>query len=919
MAQGPALLEGKLIREVQVQSRTGITLDVIHHLTGLESGMPYSAKTIRKSLDLLYETNLFKDIQVTAEWEDDEVIVRYLLVEKTFLADLRIKRNWAFYDRQIREELALRIGDEFTEDTWKKAVSRLLAFYQKHGYFQTKVTSEIQRVESTNQINVLIKVHEGARARIQETRFTGNRVFSDLRLWSHIRSLRGEFYDTERVEKDLQNLEKWYQSKGYLKSIIGPPQISYIQKNNEVILVIPIEAEARLDVLFEGNNAFRTKTLEPQLLFKEERSYEDSLFEASASRLKRFYQSRGYPFIQVRWTRVEQLEDGASVGTFTIHEGPLICLKSVNIDGNHFYSNRVILKALVVRPGFNPFRCRVVDPNTLQEDISRIERMYREKGFLEAKVDKTFSYPEGAEEAARANASLNLAIKEGLQTRVSKISIRGNQAFKTSELIQNLKLRQGKPFRRTIAHSDADSLLLFYKRRGFIYAKITLEERFSEDRTQVSLTYTINEDRTARIGRILIEGNTFTKTHVIERELKIRSGDLYNEEKIQLTRHRIARLGYLEDIRFHPTTPITSEPKEYIKNMKLSVTERPPKAIELGLGYGDFDRFRGFIELSHKNLVGTGRSIRLRGEASQKERKSTLTLLEPWLFSLPLDARITGVFQTQVRPFYDLTTLGASAGIEKDLRDTLKTLFAYEIEFDNFTNIPEEILDEEDQGRVNIATLNPSIIFDSRDDPFNPKSGTFSGLALRLGAKNLGSQVQLRKATAFSNWFFPLTRWFVLALSVHGGVVDKFGESKEVPLSERFFAGGRSTVRGYKQDELGIVGETIVPREDETGVEFTGGGAVLIGNVELRLTLPFNLGLVLFHDRGNVWTSYGDIKPGELKSTVGAGLRYNTPLGPLRLDGGYKLDREDDLCRGECTEPAEESRYEVHFTLGHAF
>jgi outer membrane protein insertion porin family len=916
-AQGPEI-EGKPIREIQVQSTTGFTLEVIQRLTGLEAGTRYSAKTIRKSLDLLYETDLFKDIQVTAELEDDEVVVRYLFIEKTFLADLRIKRNWAFYDRQIWEELAVRIGDEFTEEEWKKAVSRLLALYQRHGYFQTKVTSELQRKESTNQIYVTIKLNEGARARIQETRFTGHQVFSNLRLWSHIRSLQGEFYHAERVEKDLQNLEKWYQSKGYLKSIIGPPQITYIPQSNEVILVYPIGAETRLDVQFEGNNAFRRKTLEPLLLFKEEQSYENSVFEASASRLKQFYQSKGYPFIQVRWSRTIRSEDEAVVGTFKILQGPLVCLKSVNIDGNQFFSNRVILKALSVRPGLNPYRCRVVDPDTLLEDIARMERMYREKGFLEAKVDADIAYSEGAEETARATASLNLTIDEGVQTFVRDISVDGNQTFTTSELLQKLKLRAGMPYNKKAAQADTDNLLILYNRNGFVFRKITSKESFSEDSTLVSLTYTINEGRRVRIGHIFVEGNTFTRTNVIERELKIRSGDPYNEEKIQLTRHRISRLGYLEDIRFHPIIPISSEPRETIKDMKLSVRERPPKAIEFGLGYGDFDRFRGFLELSHKNLAGTGRSLRLRQEASQKERKSALTYIEPWVFSLPLDARITGFFQTQVRPSYDLTTLGTSAGIEKDLTDNLKTSLVYQIEFNNFTNVPEEVLSEDDQGRVNIATLNPSVILDFRDDPFNPKSGTLSGVAFRVGAKRLGSQVQLRKATIYSNWFFPLTRWLVLALSARGGVGDKFGESKEVPPSERFFLGGRSTIRGYKQDELGITNETIVAKANRTGVEFVGGNAMLIGNAELRLFLPAGIGIVLFHDTGNVWLTYRDMNLSELKSTVGAGLRYNTPVGPLRLDVGYKLDREKNLCP-ECTNPVEESRYEVHFTLGHAF
>ena len=304
--------------------------------------------------------------------------------------------------------------------------------------------------------------------------------------------------------------------------------------------------------------------------------------------------------------------------------------------------------------------------------------------------------------------------------------------------------------------------------------------------------------------------------------------------------------------------------------------------------------------------------------------------MEPWLFGQDINGRVTGVIETQVRKSYDLNSVGVSAGIEKDLNKRLTGFFIYQIEFDNFTNVPDEVLDEEDQGRVNLATLNPSLVFDSRDNPFDPTSGTLSGISFRLGAKSLGSDVQLRKVTIESHWFFPITHWLVLALSARGGLQDKFGSSPEVPPSELFFIGGRNTVRGYDEEELGIVGKTVVPKEeseetDSTGIEFTGGKALLNGNVELRFSLPAGLGLVAFMDRGNVWFSNDadlqlhKIKIDEIKTTVGGGVRYNTPVGPIRIDVGYKLDHEKDLCGGQCLEPVEESRSELHFTLGHAF
>jgi outer membrane protein insertion porin family len=909
--------ENKLIVGIQVEPKAVIPLEAIHRLTGLEPGMPYSSKAVRDSIESLYRTGLFNDVQVEAESTDDGVIIRYRLLEKTFLAGLAIRGNWAFSDRTLQEALEIRMGEEFTEGRLKSAITRLISFYQKHGYFQIQVTLDIRREEGTNQVDILIRVKEGVRARIHETRFTEDKIFADLRLFLLIRSLPGEYYDGHQLEKDLRALENWYRSKGYLQVIVGPPEVSYRSDTNEVTLTLPIEAETRIEVRFPGRLAFEDDVLESQLLFKEERSYNEDVFNASADRLEEFYHARGYPFAKVQWTREEKPEERTILATFKITEGPQICLRSLSFEGNRFFSARKLRDPLSTKPG-GFFRCRILNPAILKQDLERVEGLYREQGFLNVRVTALPTYSEGAEQAERATASVLIVIEEGIQTLVQDVVIAGNQAFGTPELMRKVRLTVGMPYNEYRVQQDSEELLHHYRQNGFIYARIESRTQFSDDRALAILTYTIKEDQMARIGRIFIKGNTFTRDRVIQRELKIESGDPYNEEDIQLSRHRILKLGYLSDVRFEPVTPISLEQKEYIKDMVLSVNERPPKAIEFGIGYADVERLRGFAELSNRNLAGTGRFLSLRGEASSIERRSILTFVEPWVFTLPMDARVKTQYETQVRPSYDLTALSGSVGVEKNLTEILKASLTYQIEFANFTSVPEEILQEEDQGRVNIATLNPSLILDTRDNPFNPTSGTLNGLVFRLGAKSLGSEVQIRKATVNSNWYIPLTRWLVLALSARGGIVEKFGESKEVPLSERFFLGGRSTVRGYPFEELGIVGETIVPKGDLTGVEFKGGNAEVIGNVELRLFLPGGLGLVLFNDRGNAWLSHKDVHLNELKSTVGAGLRYNTPVGPLRLDYGYKLDREKNLCP-TCPEPVEEDRYELHFTLGHAF
>ena len=926
--QAQNTLEGLPIKTIEAQSNIRFTGNDIHRLTGIKPGDAYSAKAVRKSLDILYRTGLFTDIRVETAIQEGGIVLRYVFFEKHILSSVTFKGTWTVLPRKLKKNLGMQVGDEFTEQRWKKSISDLMAFFQNRGHFQVETTSDIIYEKGSNRVDVTVTIKEGRRAKIRETRFTGNVVFKRLRLWPKIGSREERNYKREQVEKDLQNLESFYYSQGYLQAAIGPPEVRYHASTNEVTLIFPIDAGTRLQTRFEGNPAVPDETLANLLTFREEHSYGEHVLEDSADNIRRYYKANGYPLANVSWARREEPKNETVIAAFEINEGPLACLRALKIEGNNYFSAAELRDLISTLPSETPFYCRPVNFEILEKDMNKIRSAYHKEGFLRMRIDRELVLPEEAERLQRIKAGLILTIDEGVQTRVEEIEITGNRAFLREDLTTHLNHLPGYPYDRSQAEEDIISMMRFYRQRGYIYSKIELDERFSEDHSRVHLNYTIHEEGQVRIGQIFLQGNSFTKDYVIKRELTIDTGDAYNEEEIQLSRHRIIQLRYLRNIRIRPVNPLSQEPREYEKDMVLSARERPPKILEFGIGYGDEDRLRGFAQLAHINLGGTGRSLILRGEASSIERKTSVNFLEPWVLGFPVDGRVSGVFEIQDKDAYALNSIGGLVGIDRKLTNTLTASLVYQIEFDNFTRVPEDVLKPEDKGRVNIATINPSLILDTRDNPFDPHRGTLSALAFRIGAKSLGSQVQLRKVTIESNWFFPLTRWLVLGFSARTGFVDRFGDSKDVPPNERFFIGGRTTVRGYELDELGIVGDTI---SADTG-EPVGGKFVLNGNLEFRIFLPAGLGLVLFTDHGNVWfheetlkdkdndnpVDFGEVDLGDIKTTVGVGLRYNTPVGPIRIDVGYKLDREDNLCPN-CIEPVEESQYEIHFTLGHAF
>jgi outer membrane protein insertion porin family len=249
---------------------------------------------------------------------------------------------------------------------------------------------------------------------------------------------------------------------------------------------------------------------------------------------------------------------------------------------------------------------------------------------------------------------------------------------------------------------------------------------------------------------------------------------------------------------------------------------------------------------------------------------------------------------------YRLKRISALAGFEKKFTKYLKSELYYEFSVVKTYEVqPDVVLSKEDRGTLIISGIRPGIVYDTRDNPFYPKKGILTGLSTKITSPILLSETDFVKVSFYLNIYKEIMKRVVLATSFRGGLAYGYNDTDELPLVERYFLGGRNTVRGYDQDELGPKGADDDP---------TGGNAFLMENLELRISLGKGFGIVGFLDGGNVWIDIRDIDLSDFKFTTGLGLRYNTPVGPVRIDYGHKLEKE----RGE-------SSGEIHFSIGHAF
>jgi outer membrane protein insertion porin family len=494
---------------------------------------------------------------------------------------------------------------------------------------------------------------------------------------------------------------------------------------------------------------------------------------------------------------------------------------------------------------------------------------------------------------------VKIEITEGPRTLTGAVTLEGNTVFTSEELLNKLSLKPGDPYNERLLDEDRYGILTAYSNKGYLYARVDVD-RTPRDGT-MDLRYHISEDKQVRIGRIILRGNERTKDYVIMRELLVKPGDPYNYGDILTSQQRIYHLGYIRLAKFEPLHP---GEKEYIQDMLLTIEERPAGAVEFGLGYGDLDRLRGFVEISYRNLWGTAKYTSLRFEESDILKRAIFNFQEPWFLDRKLEAKFSLVWSDSERLnsdtrelYYKSRSTSASFGVEKSY-EKLKPSLTYQ--FENVVNYDvrkEAQITPEDTGRVLVSSLSPALILDLRDDVFNPRRGALYGIIVKEALREFFSEADFSKITVQASWFLPIDN-AVAAFSARAGMAWPFRSTLKVPLHERFYTGGGTTVRGYTQDSIGPQPTNEIPQ---------GGASMAVFNAELRLNPGEGLGFVLFTDAGNVWSSQQiDLK--NLRASYGVGIRYGTPVGPLRLDYGQKIDPK-----------FYESPGEVHFNISNTF
>jgi len=751
-------------------------------------------------------------------------------------------------------------------------------------------TIERASVAAKNRIKGIIPV--------DSVHITGNRRIETDAILANIQSQRGTPFDPSTLDKDLRSI--------YQMGFFDDVQIDVEEGPGGNIVTFKVSEKPSIGAIkFEGNKKIDRKDLMEVLGIKEYSILNRKDIKDSVGRLRDHYHQKGYYNVEIR-ERVEDLPNNEVALIYEIKEGDKVFIREIRFIGNSQISDddlKDVMETSEKGPWSFVTYSGLLDRKELESDIFRIKSHYYNNGYIKARVSEPeitygeqevgvdeYMYrmdDEGRPEMAHRKAAglvVTIKINEGPQYGIRKVSIEGDLIREVDELYQVIKITQEKVYNREVIRSDTLALSGIYADEGYALVDVSPEVKEDDREHKVDITYRISKGKKVRFERIVITGNDKTRDKVVRRELKVIEGGYFSGKKLRRSSQNLHRLGFFEKVDVN--TKKGSSDEEMI--LTIDIKERPTGVFSLGVGYSSVEKAIGMLEISQNNLFGWGQRVSARASVSSKSTRYTLSFTEPWLFDKPLSA---GVDLYDWRYEYDEYTKDSRGG-------RLRFGFPLGIEFTRgsvmYTYDDARISDVSETasqviqdmvGRNITSSLTLGVTRDSRDRRFNAREGSVNSPSVEYAGGALGGDNYFTKYRARSAWFFPF--FWDAAFSVQGrwGYVEQRPGGK-LPVYEKFRLGGMNTVRGFDYG-------SISPVDPLTG-DRIGGEKMMVYNVEFRFPLAKEEGVVgvLFFDAGNVFTKDEDYSFDGIRRGAGAGIRWYSPIGPLRLEWAKILDRK---------------------------
>jgi outer membrane protein insertion porin family len=488
--------------------------------------------------------------------------------------------------------------------------------------------------------------------------------------------------------------------------------------------------------------------------------------------------------------------------------------------------------------------------------------------------------------------AIHITVQEGDQFTVGSVALKGNTTIGTDELMSELRTKRGAVFSREVMRQDVTRVMDRYDSIARPFASVTPLFNIDQEKKSIALTIDIQEGGEVRIGRIDITGNVKTRDKVIRREMRLDEGELYSKKAIKRSYERINNLNFFETVELLPERRL----KEPVMDLNVKVKEKLTGNLSVGGGYSSVDKLMATAEVTQGNLGGRGQLLKFKVQWGATRRIYMVSFMEPYLFDKPVWGRVDVYNQDTEYDGYNMKTNGFGLGVGRSFSEYLSGSIRYSLDRSdiyNITKTPTYMLQKQLDSygsMITTSALTLSVTRDSRDFYLDPKTGSRNTAFFTYAGGPLGGDPNFIKTVVDSAWYFPVIWDTVFMTRGRVGYADSLSDLP-LPTNERFYVGGATTVRGYRYGTVGPM-ETA----PDGSVNRVGGNKELIFNFEYSFPIvpAARLKGVLFYDMGKAFNDSEPIRFSELRKSYGWGFWWLSPMGPLRFEWGYIIDRQPE-------------------------
>lgn len=890
----------------------------------VQVGQPLDMRQVAATLDRLFSTGLYDDLQVDAEPSGAGVRINFLTRPRRFIG--HVDAQGAISDPPSRavilSDAQLALGTPFDEESLVTAKQNIEAELRRNGLYRGRVDFTTIEDPMTRQMTIRFLVDAGQRAKYEPPVIKGNPKLSDSTIiratgWRIPLVHRWRQVTQSLTDKGIDGIQRRYARKDRLTTAIDVQSLDYNHDTNRVKATLDIQAGPRIEIKALEAKISKSK-IRKYVPVYEEGSVDNDLLTEGARNLHDYFQQRGYPDVDVTFTS-EPPRDDHQVINYYISTGPRRKLVNIDIVGNSYFLRPTLEERMFLKTKSIVLRYGRYSEAFRDQDERAIESLYQANGFRDAKVTSSVQTNYKGKEN---DLSVRFNVNPGAQWKVANLEIKGVARHNLKPVLPKLTSAEGQPYADVNIANDRNLILQDYYANGFPNTGFRFTVDPGPEPNTVNLTYTVREGPQQFVKQVIISGLYRTRPSLVQRRLNIQPGEPISLTKINDIARQMSDLGVFANVG---TAIQDADGTTLYKNVLYDFDEAARYSFNVGFGL-QFGTFGGTtanlassggasgispiigFDVSRQNFLGRGQTLALQTRYSNIEQRYGLNYVIPRFLG---SADRTVTFSALYNLTQDVQTFSSrraevsvSTAQRFNRASTLVARFAYRRVSTGNVVIPSLLIPSLLQP-VRIGILSLSYIQDHRDNPADAHRGFWNTVDGGLAGNFFGSQRDFYRVLARNASYHQITRNLVIARQTQIGAVVPFnvaaGQSAfdSIPLPERFFGGGGVSHRGFGYNQAGPrdLGTTDSP---PTGFPI-GGNGLFFNNVELRFPLlgP-NISGVLFHDMGNIYTNFSDISLrfrqrsdqdfNYALQAAGFGIRYKTPLGPVRVDLAYALN-----------------------------